>query len=46
MSATVAGRFGIDTFGIGEDTGQPVTNAYQSPFKFNGAIEKVTIIVN
>lgn len=45
MVETVAGRFGIDTFGIGEDTGQPVTNAYQSPFKFNGEIEKVIITV-
>ncbi len=42
---TVAGRFGIDTFGIGEDTGQPVTDAYKPPFKFNGEIEKVTISV-
>lgn len=40
---TVAGRFGIDTFGIGEDSGQPVTQDYRSPFKFNGTIEKVTI---
>ena len=45
MTATVAGRFGIDTFGIGEDTGQPVTSAYKPPFKFNGKIEKVTITV-
>jgi arylsulfatase A-like enzyme len=45
MAATVAGRFGIDTFGIGEDSGQPVTDAYKSPFKFNGEIEKVTITV-
>jgi arylsulfatase len=45
MSATVAGRFGIDTFGIGEDTGQPVTNAYKAPFKFTGRIEKVVINV-
>ncbi|MBX3436710.1 MAG: arylsulfatase [Planctomycetaceae bacterium] len=42
---TVAGRFGIDTFGIGEDSGQPVTDAYQPPFQFNGTIEKVTITV-
>lgn len=42
MAATVAGRFGIDTFGVGEDTGQPVTDAYQPPFKFNGKIEQVT----
>jgi arylsulfatase len=40
---TVAGRFGIDTFGIGEDSGQPVTPDYQPPFKFTGTIEKVTV---
>lgn len=43
MDATVGGRFGIDTFGVGEDTGQPVTSAYKAPFKFNGQIETVTI---
>jgi arylsulfatase len=42
---TVAGRFGIDTFGIGEDTGQPVTPDYKPPFTFNGTIDKVTITV-
>lgn len=35
---TVAGRFGI-----GEDSGQPVTPDYQPPFKFTSKIEKVTI---
>ncbi len=43
MDATVGGRFGIDTFGIGEDSGQPVTHAYQPPFPFGGQIEKVTV---
>ncbi|WP_044300883.1 arylsulfatase [Rhodopirellula sallentina] len=43
MDATVAGRFGIDTFGIGEDSGQPITNAYTAPFKFTGKIKEVTI---
>jgi hypothetical protein len=43
MTATVPGRFGIDTFGVGEDTGQPVTPAYRPPFPFNGTVEKVTI---
>ena len=43
MPATVASRFGIDTFGIGEDSGQPVTFNYQPPFRFNGTIEKVVI---
>ncbi|WP_299466750.1 hypothetical protein [uncultured Gimesia sp.] len=43
MKATVPGRFGIDTFGIGEDSGQPVTTDYKPPFKFTGEISKVTI---
>lgn len=43
MNATVGGRFGIDTFGVGEDSGQPVTHAYQPPFPFTGQIEKVTV---
>jgi len=43
MSATVPGRFGIDTFGIGEDSGQPVTDAYQPPFAFTGTINKVVV---
>ncbi len=43
MEATVGGRFGIDTFGIGEDSGQPVTHDYEPPNKFSGAIEKVVI---
>lgn len=40
---TVAGRFGIDTFGIGEDSAQPGIPEHQPPFKFTGKIEKVTI---
>lgn len=46
MDATVGGRFGIDTFGIGEDSGQPVTNAYKAPFPFTGQIDHVTIDVS
>jgi hypothetical protein len=45
MDATVGGRFGIDTFGIGEESGQPVTFAYKAPFKFTGEIEEVMIEV-
>ena len=45
LSQTVAGRFGIDTFGIGADTGSPVCKAYQAPFKFTGHIHKVDIIL-
>jgi arylsulfatase A-like enzyme len=40
---TVAGRFGIDTFGVGCDTGSPVSEDYKPPFKFNGKIKQVDI---
>lgn len=46
MKATVGGRFGIDTFGIGEDGGQLVTHEYRAPFKFTGEIEKVVVEVS
>jgi arylsulfatase len=45
IEKTVAGRFGIDTFGVGMDTGSPVSNSYKPPFAFNGEIEKVEIIL-
>jgi arylsulfatase len=40
---TVAGRFGIDTFGVGSDTGSPVSNTYKPPFPFTGKIERIDI---
>lgn len=40
---TVAGRFGIDTFGVGSDTGSPVSNTYKAPFAFTGKILQVDI---
>ncbi|WP_312362602.1 arylsulfatase [Ensifer sp.] len=43
IEKTVAGRFGIDTFGIGADTGQPVTSDYKPPFAFNGGLKEVQI---
>jgi hypothetical protein len=43
IKATVAARFGIDTFGIGEDSGQPVTFDYAPPFKFTSRLDSVTI---
>lgn len=46
IPATVAGRFGIDTFGVGEDSGQPVTHAYEPPFRFTDTISKVNIIMD
>jgi hypothetical protein len=42
IANTVAGRFEIDTFGIG-DTGSPVSNAYAPPFPFAGQIKHVDI---
>jgi arylsulfatase len=45
MEGTVGGRFGVDTFGIGEDGGQPVTFDYKPPFRFTGEIEMVSIAI-
>jgi len=45
VDATIGGRSGIDTFGIGEDSDQPVTHAYQMQNRFTGAIEKVVVEV-
>lgn len=43
VEKTVPGRFGMDSFGIGEDSGQPVVNTYKPPFRFEGTIDKVVI---
>ncbi len=43
VEQTVAGRYGIDTFGIGEDSGSPVSKNYQPPAKFQGTIVEVNI---
>ncbi|WP_148861330.1 arylsulfatase [Marinobacter fonticola] len=43
MAATVPGAFGIDSFGVGADTGQPVIQDYKPPFPFTGKIENVVI---
>jgi arylsulfatase len=43
MDKSIPGRFGIDTFGIGVDTGSPVSKAYSPPFAFAGDILKVEI---
>jgi arylsulfatase len=36
------GMFG-ETFDVGSDLGSPVSNDYETPFAFNGKIEKVTL---
>jgi arylsulfatase len=43
VEATVPARFGIDTFGIGLDTGSPVTKSYEAPFAYQGKIAEVNI---
>jgi arylsulfatase len=44
INKTVPNRFSLDeTLDVGEDTGTPVSEDYQVPFKFTGEIEKVTI---
>ncbi|MBA4011741.1 MAG: arylsulfatase [Phenylobacterium sp.] len=40
---TVAGRFGIDTFGVGADTGSPVGKSYKAPFRFTGKVLRVDV---
>jgi hypothetical protein len=35
-----------DNFDIGDDTGTPVSNDYQVPFKFNGTIDKLTLTID
>jgi arylsulfatase A-like enzyme len=43
LNQTVAGRFGIDTFDVGCDTGSPVTDTYKSPYPFTGRIGRVDV---
>jgi arylsulfatase A-like enzyme len=43
LKNTVAGRFGLDTFGVGSDSGSPVANTYNAPFPFTGKIIQVDI---
>jgi arylsulfatase len=44
IDQTVPLRFSLDeTFDVGSDTGTPVSESYDVPFKYNGRIEKVVI---
>lgn len=43
IERTVAARFGIDTFGVGRDTGAPVSRDYKPPFPFQGRIDHIDI---
>jgi arylsulfatase len=44
LPQTIPYRMSLDeTLDIGEDTGTPISEDYQVPFKFTGGLEKVTI---
>ncbi len=44
IEKTVPVRLSFDeTFDVGEDTGTPVTEGYDVPFRFNGTLEKVVV---
>jgi arylsulfatase len=44
VEKTVPSRFSADeTFDIGLDTGSPVSDTYESPFRFGGTIDKVVV---
>jgi hypothetical protein len=44
VDKTISGRFSADeTFDIGLDTGSPVSNDYEAPFKFGGTVETVKV---
>ncbi len=44
VDKTIFGRFSADeTFDTGLNTGSPVSNLYQSPFKFTGTLNKIEI---
>jgi arylsulfatase len=44
IDKTVPFRFSADeTFDVGEDTGTPVSSSYQTPFKFTGVLNSLTV---
>ncbi|MBP1684248.1 MAG: arylsulfatase [Deltaproteobacteria bacterium] len=46
LEKTIPFRLSLDeTFDVGEDTGTPVVEDYQVPFRFNGQLDKVTIVL-
>ena len=47
VEKTIPGRFSADeTFDTGLDTGSPVSEAYESPFRFSGSIKGVRIDIS
>jgi arylsulfatase len=43
VDKTILARFGNETFDVGMDEGSPVSEAYQPPFAYVGAIKKIEI---
>jgi arylsulfatase len=44
VDKTILGRFSADeTFDTGLDTGSPVSNLYQAPFRFTGTLNRIEI---
>ena len=44
IGRTPRGVLSLDeTFNVGEDIATPVSEDYQSPFRFTGGLEKVTV---
>ncbi len=44
IDKTVGYRFGLDeTFDVGQDTGTPAVDTYQTPFAFTGNLQQVTL---
>src|SRR5215831_6181344 len=46
VEKTILARFGNETFDVGMDEGSPVSEEYQSPFPYSGAIEKVRVQIS
>ncbi|WP_238845457.1 arylsulfatase [Nostoc edaphicum] len=44
IDKTIGYRFGLDeTFDVGQDTGTPAVDTYQTPFAFTGNLQQVTL---
>lgn len=43
IEKTMRFRVGVEGFDVGEDTGTPVTESYQTPFRFSGILEQVKV---
>jgi arylsulfatase len=47
VEKSIPNRISIDeTLDVGFDTGTPLTETYETPFDFTGALKKVTIDLN